>query len=86
MKFMVTTQDRPNNYPIYSIHSDLDSFILYNDISAQEQVPNHNTPLCLTDDGQTLVSEQDNSDEVLWNLSFDGSVSKEGASVGVWGF
>lgn len=30
MKYMVTIQDRPENFPIYSIHSDNDSFILYN--------------------------------------------------------
>ena len=27
---MVSSSDRPQNFPIYSIHSDLDSFILCN--------------------------------------------------------
>lgn len=31
MKFMVSTQGSPQNYPLYYVHSDLDSFILYND-------------------------------------------------------
>ena len=31
MKYMVNNQDRPNNTPLYSIHSSLDSFILYNE-------------------------------------------------------
>ena len=31
MKYMVSNQDRPNNTPLYSILSDLDSFILYNE-------------------------------------------------------
>ena len=31
MKYMVSNRDRPNNTPIYSIHSNLDSFILYNE-------------------------------------------------------
>jgi hypothetical protein len=84
MKFMVTTQDRPHNYPLYSVHSDLDSFILYNDGNIQEQVPNQNTELCHTEECQTLISEHDNSDEPLWNLSFDGSVSKEGSGAGIW--
>lgn len=37
MKYMVKSQDKPHKYPLYSIHSDLDSFLLYNDegISAQ---------------------------------------------------
>ena len=29
MNFMVSSQERPNNTPLYSIHSNLDSFILY---------------------------------------------------------
>lgn len=31
MKHMVSSQERPDNYPLYSVHIDLDSFILYND-------------------------------------------------------
>jgi hypothetical protein len=31
MKHMVSIQEKPHNYPLYSAHSDLDSFILYND-------------------------------------------------------
>jgi hypothetical protein len=31
MKYMASSQDKTYNYPLYSIHSDLDSFILYND-------------------------------------------------------
>ena len=38
MKYMVSSLDRPNNTPIYSIHSDLDSFILYNENDLDEQV------------------------------------------------
>jgi len=30
------------------------------------------------------MSEHGNSDEALWNLSFDGSVSKEGLGAGLW--
>ena len=39
MKFMVSNIDRPNNTPIYSIHSYLDSFILYSqdEINQQEK-------------------------------------------------
>ena len=31
MKYMVSNIDKPNNSPIYSIQSSLDSFILYNE-------------------------------------------------------
>ena len=31
MKYMVSSEDKPQNFPIYSIHTDMDSFILFND-------------------------------------------------------
>ena len=34
---MVSSQEKPHNYPLYSAHSDLDSFILYNDGDMEEQ-------------------------------------------------
>jgi hypothetical protein len=37
MKYMVSSQEKPHNYPLYSAHSDLDSFILYNDGDTEEQ-------------------------------------------------
>lgn len=46
MKFMDTTQGKPHNYPLYPVHSNLDSFILYNDANIQEQLPTKNTELC----------------------------------------
>ena len=30
MKYVVSSQEKPQNFPIYSLHSDMDSFILYN--------------------------------------------------------
>ena len=38
MKYMVGSLDRPNNTLVYSIHSDLDSFIFYNKNNFGEQV------------------------------------------------
>jgi hypothetical protein len=37
MKYMVSSQEKPHNYPLYSAHSDLDSFILYNDGDTEEK-------------------------------------------------
>jgi hypothetical protein len=37
MKYMVRSQEKPHNYPLYSAHSDLDSFILYNDGATEDQ-------------------------------------------------
>jgi len=31
MKYMVSSTEKPQNFPIYAVHSDIDSFILYND-------------------------------------------------------
>lgn len=52
MKYMVSSLDRPNSTLIYSIHSDLDSFILYNENDINEQV-NEN-------EGELSLSEQPN--------------------------
>ena len=38
MKYMVSNLDRPNNTPIYSIHSNLNYFILYNESDINEQI------------------------------------------------
>lgn len=46
MKYMVSSQDRPNNHPLYSVHSDLNSFILYNDGGIQGKIPNLEIDLC----------------------------------------
>jgi hypothetical protein len=37
MKYMVSSQEKPHNYPLYFAHSDLDSFILYDDGDTEEQ-------------------------------------------------
>ena len=31
MKYMVSSEEKPENFPIYAVHSDMDSFILFND-------------------------------------------------------
>jgi len=31
MKYVVSSEEKPQNFPIYSIHSNMDSFILFND-------------------------------------------------------
>ena len=38
MQYTVTSQDRPQNSPLYSINTGLDSFILFNDENFSEQV------------------------------------------------
>ena len=31
MKHIITSKDKPKNHPIHFVHTDLESFILYND-------------------------------------------------------
>ena len=65
MKYMVSNIDRPNNSPIYSIHSDLDSFILYNEheISQQEK----------ENKGEFSLPEQSNVPSIQEKKSLDFS-------------
>ena len=44
---MVSSEDKPQNFPIYSVHTDMDSFILFND---------DNCPL--TDDNPSALEQQ----------------------------
>lgn len=43
MKYVVSTQERPQNFHIYSVHSDIDSFIFYNAETNQEDTSNNIT-------------------------------------------
>ena len=38
MQYMVTSQERPQNYPLYSVNIGFESFILFNDETFSEQV------------------------------------------------
>ena len=49
MKYMVSSEEKPQNFPIYAVHSDIDSYILFND----------NTGLTNDDETKTLKQDQD---------------------------
>ena len=76
MKFMISTAERPTNYPIYSTPTDLDSFILYN--------YDHNKIQTELTDKKHKIMDDYIGHEALWHLYFDGSVNKSGAGAGVW--
>jgi ribonuclease HI len=91
MKYMVSSQEKPHNYPLYSAHSDLDSFILYNDGDTGEQDTQLVEDTSSQDEGQesievakmkNVITEELPAD--FWSMDFDGAVSKEGAGAGVW--
>ena len=41
MKFMVSSPEKPENSPIYSVHIDLDLFIFYNNESTKQSEPEY---------------------------------------------
>jgi hypothetical protein len=91
MKYMVSSQEKPNNYPLYSAHSDLHFFILYNNGDTGEQIIQLEEDTSGLDEGQEVVEakRQKNviSEELLadfWSMDFDGAVSKEGVGAGFW--
>ena len=47
MKYMVSSEEKPQNFPIYVVHSDIDSYILFND----------NSGLTHNDETKTLEQE-----------------------------
>jgi hypothetical protein len=55
MKYMVSSQEKPHNYPLYSAHSDLDSFILYNDGDTGEKNTQLGEDTSSPDEGQEII-------------------------------
>jgi ribonuclease HI len=91
MKYMVSSQEKPHNYPLYSVHSDLDSFILYYDGDTGEQDTQVMEDTSSQDEGQEIIEVARMKNVIteelpadFWSMDFDGAVSKEGAGAGVW--
>jgi hypothetical protein len=55
MKYMVSSQEKPHNYPIYSVHSDLDSFILYSDGDTEEKNTQLGEDTSSLDEGKEII-------------------------------
>ncbi len=77
MKYMVSSDEKPQNFPIYSMHSDMDSFILYN-------AENDNKEITTKDPKYRTTNSEDIFNESLWHLDFDGSINRLGDGAGVW--
>jgi hypothetical protein len=91
MKYMVSSQDKPHNYPFYYFHTDLGSFILYNDGDMERKIANLEDDVfnleenkTTPEEDKTMMVQSDEPKEPLWILDFDGVVSREGSRVGVW--
>jgi hypothetical protein len=91
MKYKVSSQEKPHNYPLYSAHSDLDSFILYNDGDTGEKITQMGEDTFGPDEGQEIIEVERKKNVIteelptdFWSMDFDGAVSKEGVGAGVW--
>ena len=99
MKYMARNWDKPNNTPIYSIHSNLDSFILYNESDINKQIKENEELFKPSKTHFPLLNEEidDQSPkkpekqlsiiyekEALWSISFDGSCGKTGSGADIW--
>ena len=72
---MVSSSEIPQNYPIYSLHYDLDSFILCN---------SDNDKITSIEEKNKEVDSENITHESMWHLDFDGSVNRLGAGARVW--
>jgi hypothetical protein len=87
LKYMVSSKGKTNNHPIYSVDIEVGSSIFYNDLCFEEEDPNVlKLPEKEDEDQQAgkISDQQNNEEEEMWNMNFDGVVSKEGAGAGVW--
>lgn len=73
MKYMVSSQDRPQNLPIYSVHSYTDSFILYNIDQTQETLLDSVD----TEPKEIVVSKQEETIQTLELSTKQGSQYEE---------
>jgi hypothetical protein len=85
MKYMVNSQEKPHNYPLYSPHFDLYSFILYNDGDTKEKDTQLMEDISSQDEGQEIIEVAKMKNMIteelpvdFWSMDFDGAMSKEG--------
>ena len=57
MKYMVSSQEKSHNYPLYSVHSDLDSFILYNDGDLDSQIAQFEDDASSLEESKVITEE-----------------------------
>jgi len=80
MKYMVSSPI----ITLYYVYSDIDSFFLYTNVCLEEEMSHMESQSQKIEDVKLKNETEDDKDEGLWHMDFDGAVSKEGAGVGVW--
>jgi hypothetical protein len=75
---MVSSQEKPHNYPLYSAHSDLYSFILYNNGDTREQDTQLGEDTYGPDEGQEIIKVERKKNVIteelptyFWSMDFD---------------
>jgi hypothetical protein len=71
MKYMVNSQEKPHNYPLYSAHSNLDSFILYNDGDTGEKITQLGEDTFGPDEGQEIIEVERKKNVITEELLAD---------------
>jgi hypothetical protein len=86
LKYMVSNKAQPNNHPIYSVENEMGSSIFFNDLSFEEEGTEIEMDAKYQFDQQNEESSEKKNDTEnhMWNMIFDGVVSREGVGVGVW--
>jgi hypothetical protein len=86
LKYMVSSKTQPNNHPIYSVDTEVGSSIFYNDLRFEEGNPTIVIAIEAETDHQAeeITNQQNSAEDEMWNMSFDGAASREGAGAGVW--
>jgi hypothetical protein len=86
LKYMVSKKSQPNKNPIYSLENEIGSSILFNDSSFEEKGPEIDmiSKKQFDQRNQEILEKQINAEDRMWNMIFDGAVSREGVGDGVW--
>jgi hypothetical protein len=77
MKYMVSSKDKPHNYPLYYFHSDLDSFILYTNGDMERQTTNMEDDLYNIEVTKTVLKEDKTTLEEEKTLMVQSNEPKE---------
>jgi hypothetical protein len=80
MAYMVSSKDKPQNFPIYSCDTGLGSAILFNESVGRES----QDETCRKSVSRRNSKEMKETSMGWWSLYFDGSAGKEGAGAGIW--
>ena len=88
---MVSSQENPHNYTLYSTHSDMDSFIVNNDGYVEEQIAQLEYDTNDSEEGKAIIEarkvetvEREEPPIDFWSMDFDGAVSKERDGARFW--